>query len=576
MIISVIGVVITMAKDPSAVQELSIGPFAGGINTYSDPAMIADDELVDCVNFDLSLDGSLVSRPPWSVLTSRMDPSTSGSVDSLDSYQIVIGTGTFEGNRYVIVNSSHIAGVPASYIYYVDGPVAGLLAKIGDGVHSKAHRYADDVYLVPDIQSPNLGLVYDLSGGLVTLIPTMPQGYASVVYKDRLWISGRRNITLNSRLYFSDLALFSTWPGTNFFDINPGDGDSVNDLVVYQDNLIIFKDNATYVLAYDTGPAQAVLQEINSDIGSMGGRCVDVYENSIFVLKYNQLYEMSNYDYVRVSVKLPFEYDATLPTGNYSTSGQYWRYPFWLRIVGDRAIVRFYNRIYVYHLRLRGWTRWDSEDPNIKYMGPPTRLDNTNTGLRRGFDTYIAGSTLGKGIDAQGTGSVGAWKMYFKLFKMEDQYTLTNTENGNVTPSVPPVDVNLSMLTKQFDIGLSHRFKRLMHWGLDCYTGRGVTGTLFPFSVAYKVTWNQLALYHWHELNTWDYPLTDIPGVTQQVSSGAGIQIKFVRFPKSLRFRLLQFKIEMMTKGNKEDGPAYIYSLTAFVAAHQLVPKAVN
>lgn len=561
----------------TGIQELAIGPFAGGINTYSDSAQIADDEMVDCVNFDLSLDGSLVSRPPWKTLDVRKATNTSTGSNPPDSYQLVIGTGTYESNRFVIINSSH-EGTQNAYIYFIDGPTAGVLALITPGSHSKAHRYGNDIYLVPDIGNTGKGAKYDLATGLVEVIPTMPVGYASVVYKDRLWISGRRNETNNSRLFFSALADFkAAWPGTNFFDIAPGDGDAVNELVVYQDNIIIFKDNATYVLAYDTGPAQAVLQVINTDVGAMGPRCVDVYENSIFVLKYNQVYEMSNYDFVRVSVKLPFEYDNTFPTvAPFQTGGQWWKYPFWLRVVGDRAVVRFYNKLYIYHLRLRSWTRWDSEDTNIRYLGPITRLDNTNTDLLRGFDTYIAGSTLAKGIDADGPGSSGAWNMYFKLFKMEDRYETSSTENGNRVAVFPSVDIKCTMTTKQFDVGLSHRFKRLMHWGIDCQTSRNVTGTLFPFSVAYKVTWNQLSVHKWSTLNTWDYPLTTLPETTQLVDGTSGVQVKFIRFPKSLRFRLLQFKVDMATVGNTTDGPAYLYSLTAFVGAKQLVPKAVN
>lgn len=566
-----------MAKTSNqGIQELEIGPFAGGINTYSDPAMIADDEMVDCVNFDLSLDGSLVSRPPWEVLDARYVTNTEAGAQPPLCHQIIIGTGVFDGARFIVVNSNH-SGASASYIYFVDGPNSGLLAKIADGTHSKAHRYDNDIFLVPDIDNTGVGARYDLAGGLVTVLPNMPSGYASCIYKDRLWISGRRTVPYAARLYFSDLADFAAWPGTNFFDIAPGDGDAVNDLAVYQDNIVIFKDNATYVLAYDTGPAQAVLQVINTDVGAMGRNCVDVYENSIFVLKYNQLYEMSNYDFVRVSVKLPFEYDESLPVAApYVAAGQSYKWPIWMRIVGDRAVVRFYNRLYVYHLRLRGWTRWDSEDVNIKYLGPIMRLDNTNTDLLRGYDTYVATSALAKNIDSSGPGSSGAWRMHFKIFKMEDRYDDDNFENGNQTIVFPPVDIKLSMKTKQFDVGLSHRFKRLMHWGIDCYTSRNVIGTLYPFSVAYKVTWNQLAIHKWHDLNTWAYPLTAIPTVEQQVSGDAGKQVKFVRFPKSLRFRLLQFEVNMVTQGNRTDGPAYLYSITAFVGAKQLMPKAVN
>jgi len=563
-----------MASTSSNIKELTIGPFAGGINTYSDPAMIADNEMVDCRNFDVNLDGSLSSRPPWFTMNAQVFSSTDTGTSPPESSQIVIGSGTYEGFRYVIVNSSH-TGAPASYIYFVDGDNAGILAKIADGVHSKSHRYGDYVYLVPDLGSDGKGAKYSLDGGLVTILDKMPVGYASIVYKDRLWISGRRGAPSdNSRLFFSDLSDFGSWPGTNFFDIAPGDGDAVNDLIVYQDNIVIFKDNATYVLTYDSGPAQAVLQVINTDVGAMGPRCVDVYENSVFILKYNQVYEMSNYDFVRVSVKIPFEYDNTFPSGNYFVNGQSWKYPFWLRIVGDRAVVRFYNRIYVYHLRLRCWTRWESKDPNIHYIGPIMRLDNTNTALLRGTDTYIACSSLSKVPDKAGMGSSGSWNRYFKIFQMEDRYESTHREYGDITPA--PVDINLSLITKQFDVGLSHRFKRLMHWGINCYTGREASGTLFPYSVAYKVSWSQLQVHHWHELNTWDYPLTNIPTITQQVPSGTAKQIKFIRFPKSLRFRLLQFKVDMATVGNTTDGPAYFYNLTAFIGSKQIVPKAVN
>ncbi len=559
------------------VQEIIMGPFAGGINRYSDPTMIADNELVDCVNFDIALDGALTSRPPWNLMYGSRTTSTSSSSTPPGNYQVVIGTGVFENARYVIISSTH-SGAAASYIYFVDGTNAGVLAKIADGAHSKAHRYDNNLYLVPDTINPGVGAQYDLNAGLVTLLPDMPSGYSSCIYKDRLFISGRQNIIWPSRLFFSDLANFGSYPGTNFFDINPGDGDSLQDIVVYQDNIVIFKDNATYVLSYDTGPAQAVLQVINTTVGASGRNCVGVYENSIFVLKYNQVYEMSNYDFVKVSVKIPFEYDTTLPpVAPYAVDGQGWKYPLWLRIVGDRALVRFYNRLYVYHLRLRSWTTWSSDDPNIAYIGPPMRLDNTETGVLRGYETYVACSTVAKVFDAAGPGISGDWRMYFKLFQMKDIYDDTSLEMGNIDTGYPDDDpIKLRILTKQIHVGLSHRFKRLMHWGVDCYTGKSVTGTLYPFSVAYKVSWNQLSAVNWHNLKTWEYPLTEIRNVIQVIPADSGVQVKYIKFPLSLRFRLLQFKVDMETAGNTTDGPGRIYTINAFVAAKQIVPKAVN
>lgn len=559
------------------VSELKIGPYAGGINRYSDVSAIADDEMVDCSNFDIDLDGSLKSRPPWKLLYGLSTTITTGALPP-DSHQLMLGSFVFESVQFVIFNSCH-TGTYAAWIYYLGGVNNGTIAKIADGTYSNAIRYADDVYLTPGPEggaaSLGTGQKYNLGTGLVTALTNMPRGYAATVYKDRLWISGRRNIANNSRLFFSDLAVFGTFQGSSFFDINQGDGDALNDLLVYQDNLILFKDNATYVLSYDQGPAQSVLQQISTTIGVMGLRCVQSYENSIFVMQYNEVYEMTNYDYTRVSVKVPFEYDHTTPfEGQTSTVDEWWKYAQSLSLIGDRLVARFYNRLYVYHLRLRAWTRWESGDESINYIGHAIRLDNTNTDLNRGYESYVACSALGKVTDAAGLGSSGAWKAYLKIYIFQDRYEDTIQENGDIT--VSNVDINLSMTTKAYDVGLSHRFKRLMHWGIDCITGRDVTGTIFPFSIAYKVTWAQLHVYQWHQLNTWGYPLFSVPSITQSQPQGAGLARRFIRFPRSLRFRLIQFKVDMATSGNTSDGPARLYSLTSFISAKELVSKAVN
>jgi hypothetical protein len=564
-----------MAK--GTVQELKIGPWSGGINTYSDMSAIADDELIDAVNFDIDLDGSLKSRPPWKLLYGTSTTTAVGAVPP-DSHQLMLGSFVYQGVQFVIFNSCH-TGVYAAWIYYIGGVNDGTIFKIVDGTYSNAIRYGDEIFLTPGPEggaaSLGTGQKYNLGSGLVTALPNMPRGYAARVYKDRLWISGRRNIATNSRLFFSDLATFGTFGGTSFFDINAGDGDAVNDLIVYQDNLVIFKDNASYVLSYDQGPPQAVLQQISTDIGVMGLRCVIAYENSVFLMQYNQVYEMQNYNFTRVSVKVPFEYDHTTPfEGLTSTVDEWWKYGQSLSLVGDRLYCRFFNRLYVYHLRLRAWTRYESNDEAIQYIGHVEPLDNTNTDLNRGYESYVACSALGKVTDTAGFGTSGAWKAYLKIYIMQDRYESSITETGSITPV--DVDIDLSVTSKAYDVGLSHRFKRLMHWGIDCITSRDVSGTLFPFSIAYRVTWAQLHAYAWHTLNTWGYPLFEIPDTIVTQPQDSGLARRFIRFPRSLRFRLVQFKIDMKTAGNTTDGPARLYSLTAFIAAKELVSEAVN
>lgn len=563
-----------MAK--SGTQELKIGPYSGGINRYSDMSAIADNEMTECINFDIDLDGSLKSRPPWTLLYGLSTTITTGSVPP-ESSQMILGAFVYEGVQFVIFNSAH-SGAYAVYIYYLGGVNDGTIFKIADGTYQAAIRYGDVIYLPPGPEggstSLGTGQSYNLGTGTVTALPNMPRGYASCVYKDRLWISGRRGISNSSRLFFSDLATFGTFQGSSFFDINAGDGDAVNDLVVYQDNIVVMKDNATYVLSYDQAPGQAVLQQISTTVGVMGRECVVAYENSIFMLQYNEVYEMSNYTFTRVSVKVPFEFDDTTPFDGQSAIDETWEFAQSLSLVGDRLYVRFFNRLYIYHLRLRAWTRYESDDESINYIGRAIRLDNTNTNLNRGFESYVACSALSKVTDDVGFGSSGAWKSYLKIFIMQDRYEDLILENGQLTPVYK--DIQLSMTTKAYDVGLSHRFKRLLHWGIDCITGKDVTGTVYPFSIAFKITWAQLHTYQWHQLNTWQYPLFVIPTYVVSQPQGAGLARRFIRFGKSMRFRLVQFKVEMVTSGNTADGPARLYSITAFIGAKQLAPEAVN
>lgn len=556
---------------PGAIQELVIGPFSGGINQFSDKSAIADNELEDCVNFDIDLDGSLKSRPPWTLLYGN----NSNPLGASSQNQLILGTYVYNGVRFIVFHTNGDTGTKTSVqIYWVDGINAGTTSDISttNGTYSTSIRYGDIVYIIPSPGSTGPGYSYNLSTGVVAAVAAMPKGNAAVVYKDSLFIGGGDTGTNKSRLWFSALADFTNWPGTNFFDINPGDGDTLEDFLIYQDNILLTKDNATYVLAYDTTPAQAVLKNINTDIGTKGPRCLVPYENSIFFLQYSTVYEMINYDFARVSTKIPFEFDATIPHAG-STEFSKWQYPVFLSRVGDRLVARFYNNLYVYHLRIKSWTRWISNDPNIQGIGPIFELDRTNANTVQGWETYVACSAIDNVQDSSG---VFVSSVFSKIFQMKDTFDSNSVENGDITPAATPLTIDCFITTKQYDIGISHRFKRLMHWGVDMVTAADVTGILFPMAVNYRIKWSELLTYTWADLHTWGYPLLTVPAVTQISPVANKADRRFIRFSKSLRFRLLQFKVKLSVSGNLTDGPARLYTITAFIGAKELVPAAVN
>lgn len=561
---------------PGPVQELKIGPFSGGINQFSDKSAIADNELEDCVNFDIDLDGSLKSRSPWSLLTSTIATDNVSLVPNGTAR--ILGTFVYGGYRLVFYSKFDTVAGNTVYKYTVDGPSAGthtaIAGLVANSTYSTAIRSEDIIYLIPTPNSALGGASYVLSTGVATQIATMPGGNTALVYKDSLYIGGGTTTT-RSRVRFSALANYASWPGTNFFDIDPGAGDGVQDFLLYQDNVLIAKDNGTYVLAYDTNPAQAVVKQINNNIGVKGPYCLVPYENSVFFLQYSTVYEMVNYDFTRVSTKIPFDLDVTIDNPYQMSGGLTWVWPTFISRVGDRLVARFYNRLYVYHLRIRSWTRWETNDPNIKYMGPMFELDRTNSTTVMGWETFISITALNNIMDSSiGFISTMPGGYCVKIFKYEDRYESVIRENGNI--AVTPVDINCFMLSKVYDIGLSHRFKRLMHWGVDMVTARDVTGTLYPLSIAYRVTWAQLHGLTWAQLQSWGYPTFIIPSTTQIASIISRVDRRYIRFPKSLRFRLLQFKVEVPTQGNTTDGPARVYTITAFIGSKELVPAAVN
>lgn len=560
-----------------AIQELKIGPFSGGINFHADKSAIADSEMVDCVNFDIDLDGSLVARPPWTLMHSDLLPTMTDSTN-LFSFANILGTVYYGSNRMVFYQnySADVTTINSVYIYYLDGVHAGssvLITTLPKVFYTKIIRNENTLYFIPQPDSSGGGASYDLTTGVGAAIAGMPGGNQAIIYKSSMYIGGGKS-TNRSRIFYSALATYTSWPAGNFFDIAPGDGDSVQDFLIYQDNILIAKDTSSYVLAYDASPLQAIVRLVSDYIGVKGPNCLVSYENSVFFAVYTEVYEMINYDFTRVSTKIPFQMDKTF-SNPYSFINITWQFPVWMSKVTDRLVCRFYNTLYVYHLRLRSWTRWNSNEPNINNLGPIYEIErNTVVSNAQNFRTYVASTSLNETIDSQGPGTIGVYNRFTKLFKLEDHYENTITETGNITPAA--VDIKSTIITKVYDIGVSHRFKRLMHWGVDVITSRNITGTLYPFSVAYSNTWAQLASYKWSQLNTWAYPLTAAPQtvVTNNISSG--VLRRYIRFPKSLRFRLLQFQVDMVYSGNTTDGPDRLYTITAFVGSKQLVPSAVN
>lgn len=515
---------------PTGGQPLRLGPFTNGINTLSDQSAIADVELVDCVNYDLDIDGSLLCRPPIQEVIDN-----SGFAERI----LLLGVATFSGNNYVIGSNS-------GGVYYWVSNAWTLITNTFQATCMA--QYSSKIWLIAKPGSANPGGSWD--GSTFTAVAALPKGSACAINKERLFVVPGVTATSNeSRLSFSNAGDFSTWPGTNFIDISPGDGQHLVDLTVYQDNLLLFKEDSTFVLAYDIKPSDAIVRNISRILGTTKQHCVVNYENSVFIYHEGKVYEIVNYDFNRINTKVPFLYDPTSPGGASFSEDVF------LSVFGDRLLVRYFNRIYVYGLRTRAWTRWQSANSKLHYFGPLVAFPS-NVAVATN-DQYYAGSCISTKKN---------------LIRINNGTDSTIDERDLTGPTT----ITCSIQTKTYDLATSHLFKRLFWWGADVSTQNTVQGSATPIVAVFQATWDQLAAVSWDDLFTWDYPLTNPATISDGVSSGSGILRKFVRFPMSLRFRQIYFGVQLTSSGKVSDGLARIYSLTAIVQSRAMVTQGSN
>lgn len=717
-------------------KPLRLGPFIGGLNTASDVTAIADAELSKLSNFELDIDGSLISRPPIQELAGHV---------SWTERIVCIGEAVFGGVHYLI--GSNANGV----FHYQTGAWTLITTTIKASV---AVQYADKLYLVAVPGSVNPGGKWDPVGGFVA-VATIPNGSAAVVHKERLFIVPGVAGSINaSRISFSDPSNFEVWPATNFIDVGQGDGTTLNDVTVFQDNLLLFKDESTFVLAYDVRPSDAVLREISATIGVRAQHCLINYENQIYIIHNGWVYEIINYDFNRLNTKVPFIRDETAPTPFAAESVS-------LSIIEDRLLCRYYAKTYVYGLRTRTWSEWTSVADVLKYFGPvftlhppggneyyagsalsgnrtmlkfidqrtainreqtidPARniVDTFSRAVADGWGTTDTGEnwTVSGGVasnfsvngskglvrltavgdlkfcglnslsiqDVDIVGSIspdkvatgaGAWitgsirarkqgtNYYFARVEFKDtgivgmgvykaiagvptllagaeiaSYTANSVWNwrfqingtavrgklwrvtdpeptawlvsgtdavitgpGSVelaselrtgSTAVPVVlgwddikignmadvlrTITCAVKTKNFDMAIPHQFKRLWWWGADVSSNNSIKGIATPVIVSFNVTWAALAAYKWNQLKTWAQPLSEPSSVDTVTTTNTGTARRFAKFLKSLRYRQINFEVQLTTDGSTVDGPARLFTMTILTESKQVVSKGVS
>lgn len=522
-------------------EVLRLGPFSGGLNIGSDPVVVGDNELIDCLNFELDIDGSLVSRPAIQVTFQGAN----------NERLLIFGSVVFSGTLYLFATRNGSTFVSSNAGSSWTGLAPGGLAR----ECKTMEVYNNTVWMPATPASANGGISWTPGGGAVA-VAAMPRAEKCVVHKNRLYVCPGESATVNaSRLTFSQSADFTTWPGANFIDVQPGDGDTLNNVVIYQDNILLFKGESTHVLAYDLDPTDAILREINPVVGSGGSFGVVQYENTVYCMHRNKIYEISNFNFTLINLKVPLVFDNALPT---STTARYENQH--LSTLGERLIVRYFNRTYSFQLRTRTWSEW-------------SKTDDTSTIEWHIFGPLVRARDLsGSGLDSYYTGySFDVSSGGYKVIKIIDGRTSGAAEGTGF-----PHKFYCIATTKDYDMADPVRYKRLFWWGADVITGQDFVGSVTPITLVSSMTWDSLTTETWADLGDWGSPLTgSVPYTEVTVGDDIANTNKLIKIGKAMRYRKVNFSIRLQTDGSPAQ-PTKIFQFVAVVGIKQLVSAKIS
>lgn len=497
-------------------RPTKIGPFNGGLNTYSAVTAVEDTQVVDIVNFDIDLDGSLVSRPP--IVQKATQP---GDIRPLGYFKDP------NGNYYLI-------GAGGGSTYYFDGTNWTAITATIEATCFV--QYDNKAWLVAPKSSANPGGYWTFAGGFVA-VAAMQKGMTACIYKERMFIGEGSTGATASRIYFSVAADLNTWNAADFLDVSAGDGQSIKEIRVFTDTIVVFKTNSTYIYSYDSSPSRGAVRVISTAIGVADRDCCVEYENSLYILHKKYIYQIQNWNYDRLNTLVPFVFTDTKQAN--SNQGRC------LSVMNDRLVIRYFDKIYVLGLKTRVWTTWSTNFYLHKFYLIPTAPNAAAEFITTSADTTSDFT-----------------------YSLIDAFSVTRSET-----------ISCSFTTKTYQFDTPYGFKKLAWWGVDLLTKSSIKGQVFPISYSAPVSWSTLGGYTWDAIknNTWARPL-DIAINVDSTFSTANIAENrmFLKFLKALRFRQVNFKLSGTYDGTSTTGPYRIYSLVAFVYSKELVTQTVN
>lgn len=503
--------------------------FKGGLNTFSDMSAISDNQVVEALNFDMDLDGSLKSRPPL-IESAPLSRTGTGAEARflLWYYEDGVDYAIFsEGARTVAWNK-------ATKVFTQITSAFAAAAAV---------QWQNKLWIIPPwVPGTTLkGGSWTALGGYEN-VANMPAGSTMVAYKERLFIARGPGSDLPSRLFYSNVfGSSSLWNASpSFQEIGSGDGQAIVYVTTYYSNLLVFRTESIWTWAYSASPESGQISVLVPGVGLSDRDAVASYENTLYFMYDSKAYAFLQNRAEHINPHVPFK-DLPVPAASFHAAS--------VSVFNKRILFLYRGVTYVFSTLTSSWTRWVSQQ-----WGPIGRF------FQSAFDdvevTYaLTSSTLNTSN---------------RILKADERVS-TSAEAG----------INCVLQTKNYSFEVPSNYKILHRWGLDAIFRDGVKAWAVPINLTSIVTWGQLLNYAWEQVKqgTWNLPVPSDPvAVESDVSAGVygGSGRKYVKFRKRLRFRQIYFRIEMTTDGSLTSAPLQIFAVLVFVDTRQGVVKTVS
>lgn len=344
-----------------------LGPFTGGLNNKSQTGEAKADELVEMLNFEVTTDEAVTSRPPIELIKGTYRT----SLLTTANWKVLCVFRRSPSEWYLIVSEPVVdAGIDKVKVNaYLNGnlssaPIEVEPATTAENEVSDAVQFADEVFFIRDITSSSPGFKWGPLSPYEQLT-SMPRGKVIVSWKSRLWIAGRTDSSgLGAQLRYSHIVPTGpephTWRVEDYVDVAYGEGGFITSIIPLQNNLVIFKSDGTWRFSYPSQVKDGSVDVLSSSIGAASRHSAVELENIVYLYDQGSVYEMVNSTFTKINSTVELREDQN----SINTSIE----DVEISIVNRRIVIRYSNAIYALNIETKAWSQWRS------YTGTPGRF----------------------------------------------------------------------------------------------------------------------------------------------------------------------------------------------------------